>query len=109
MIFTLHTLFIRCDRRTFDADIVALNSTCGFDGHLIIGFIPMFEAQIVVFAVDIDIRMNKLGEKQRLAFFSLEGYHLFDPCPDDTGHFISIEFNHWIGDFNSLLWCCTRS
>lgn len=72
VMLTLHALFIRCDRGTFDADIVALDSMSCFDGHLIVGFITIFQAQIVVLAVHIDVWKHKLEEKQQLAFFSLD-------------------------------------
>ena len=67
---TLHTLFIGGDRCTFDTNIVSLNSVSGFDGHLIIGFVSIFQTQIVILAVDIDVRKDQLENKSEVTMIS---------------------------------------
>jgi hypothetical protein len=46
--------------------------------HLIVGLVAVFDAQIVVFKVDLQIRQNQL---------------FFDEAPDDPGHLVPIEFD----------------
>jgi hypothetical protein len=106
---TFHTLFIGSNRRTLDADAVFLNGMCGFDGDLVIGRITVFQTQIVVLAIDIDVRKDQLDPRRRRSISERQSIeeqtnHFFDPCPDDSRHFVSIQFNDRIVDFDSLLW-----
>ena len=74
----LHTCSIWCNGCTFDSNFVFL---CGIGcvyGYLVIGLISVFQTQIIIFCIQIDIWLQK--------FF-------FDYFPKDSGHFISVHFH----------------
>jgi hypothetical protein len=74
----LDTGFVGRDRRAFYADAILLDRVRRIDGDLVVGRIAGFDAQIIIFQVDIEI-----GQYQAFA----------DPFPDDPGHFVAIEFD----------------
>lgn len=82
-----HAGFIRRDGRALDADVVFLNGFGRFDGDLVIGLVTVFHAEVVVLDINIEVRSDEL---------------LLDECPDDAGHFIAVEFDDWISNFNFL-------
>lgn len=65
---TLNSLFIRSDRCTFNTDVVSLNCMSSFNGYLIIRFVSIFQTQIVIFAIDIDVRKDQLKEKVTVVY-----------------------------------------
>ncbi len=83
-----HTLLIRCNRRTFDTHSNFFNGIGSINGYLVIGGITVFYSQIIIFNIHLYVRENE--------FF-------FDELPDNSCHFITIQFNHGIGYFN---FCC---
>ena len=82
-----HTGFVRSDGSTFNANLILFYRIGCINSHLIIGCIAILNSKIIVFNVDIQKRQNQ--------FFS-------DHFPDDTCHFIPVEFHHGIQYFNFL-------
>jgi hypothetical protein len=77
--------FIRRDRRAFDANTIFFNRFGEIDGDLVIGLITFFNAEILIFKIDIEIRQDQF---------------VFDELPYDTCHFVTVEFNDWCDNFN---------
>ena len=77
--------FVRRDCRAFDAHTKFANGVCGFDCHLVIGLVPIFHAEVVIFQVNIEI-----GQNEPLTY----------PLPNDASHFVAIEFNDRVFDLN---------
>ncbi len=80
-----HPRLVRCNGRAFDRHPVAL---CGFGSinrNLIIGGIAVFNTQIVVFEVNIQIRQDQ---------------PFADEVPDNTGHFIPVHFHNRVFDLD---------
>ena len=80
-----NTLFVRRNRRAFNTGAVFLDRFSGINCDLIISIITGFNAEIVIFQINIEIRVNQL---------------VFDELPDDPCHLISIQLNKWIFDLN---------
>jgi hypothetical protein len=59
----LDTSLIRCNSSTLDANRVLEDSLCRLDGNFIIRCIAMFQAKIIIFDIEIEIREDEL-EKQ---------------------------------------------
>ena len=74
----LNPFLIWCDGGAFNADAVFLDRLGAIDGDLIVGLVPLFNAQIVVFQVNVQIRQYQF---------------LFDKGPNDPCHFIAVEFD----------------
>ncbi len=55
------------------------------DGDLVIGAVTLLDAEIEILQVNIQIGKDQL---------------ILDPLPDDTGHFIAIQFNDGIGNLD---------
>jgi hypothetical protein len=66
---------------TFHSDFVLKDGISCVHSHLIVGLVSVFNAQVIVLKVHIDV-----GKNQSVS----------DPLPDDTGHLISVEFNNSI-------------
>ena len=49
------------------------------DGDLVVGFVALFDGQIIIFQINVEI-----GQDQLLA----------NPLPDDSGHFVPIYLNN---------------
>ena len=71
-------LFIGRDRRALYPDAIFLDRVGRIDGDLVVGLVALFNRQIIVFQIDVEI-----GQNEPLA----------DPLPDDAGHFVAVEFN----------------
>src|SRR6185437_8413956 len=57
----------------------------GVDGDLILGLVAMFDTEIVIEKVDIEIRMYEF---------------VFNQLPDDASHLVAVELDDWIFDLN---------
>jgi hypothetical protein len=88
-----YSCFIRCDGGTFDTDFTLFDCFGSVNGDLIIGLVSVLDTEIKVLDWDINEWSDEL---------------LFDGLPDDSGHFISIEFYDWIFDcdFGVLHFVC---
>lgn len=60
---TFHPLLVGGDGRALDADVVALNGMGGFDGNTIVSRVTILQAQVVVFAVNIDVGKHELEKE----------------------------------------------
>jgi hypothetical protein len=81
----LDSNFIRGDGGAFDANFAVLNGVCGLEGDLVVGVVSVLYGEVEV----------EYGEVE-------EGgdEFLFDVFPDDSGHFVAIEFCDGVGDLN---------
>lgn len=70
--------FVRRDGCAFYADAVLFDGVCSINGDLIVGLIAVFDRQIVIFQIDVEVWMDQL---------------VLDELPDDAGHLIAVEFN----------------
>ena len=69
---------IRCDGGALDTDAVLLDGVRRVDRHPVVGGVAMFDAQVVVVEVDVEVRQQKV---------------VLDGVPDDAGHFVAVDFN----------------
>ncbi|OPZ14260.1 MAG: hypothetical protein BWZ06_01116 [Bacteroidetes bacterium ADurb.BinA261] len=83
----LHPSFIGSDCSTFDPYIISFNGFGCFHGNLIVGGIAIFDTQIIIFDIEIEIWQDQL---------------LFDKCPNDARHFIAIKFYNRVLYFNFI-------
>jgi len=51
----------------------------GFDGDLVVGLVAIFDAEVVILQLDVEVR--------RISFF-------FDELPNDPGHLVAVEVDH---------------
>ena len=70
---------VRCNGRALDADAVFLDCLGGIDRDLVLGSVALFDAEVVIVEVDIQIGVDQL---------------VFDELPHDPGHLIAVEFNN---------------
>ncbi|MCY1300304.1 hypothetical protein D9M70_498650 [compost metagenome] len=77
--------FIRRDRGALDADAVLLDRVGGIDRHLVFGRIAVFDAEVVIFQIDVEVGMDQL---------------VLDELPDDAGHLVAVELDDRIGDLD---------
>ena len=82
---SLHPRLIRRNGGALDTDTILFNGVCGIDGHLVIGFIAVFDTQVVIFNIKIEIRSYQL---------------IFYKLPYNAGHFVPVQFNNRICYFN---------
>ncbi|CAI8207114.1 MAG: Uncharacterised protein [SAR116 cluster bacterium] len=75
----LYTLFIRCDGGAFDTHAIFLDGICGIDGDLVIRLVAFFDAEIIIFQINIEI-----GEDQLV----------LDLFPDNAGHLVAVNFDN---------------
>ncbi len=80
-----HPLLVGGDRRAFHANAILFDRIRGIDGDLIIRLVALFNAEIIVFQIDIKIGQDQFG---------------LDKVPDDPGHFIAIKFYNRFSDLN---------
>ena len=73
---------VRCDRRAFHADAVALDRLGRIDRHLIVGGVAVLDAEIVIVEVEIEVGVDEL---------------VLDLRPDDPGHLVAVELDDRIG------------
>src|SRR6202044_3679210 len=76
---------LRGDGRAFDADTHRLDRLCGVDRDLVVGRVAVFDREIVVLEVDVQIGMNELVANQ---------------LPDDARHLVAIELDNRIRDLD---------
>ena len=73
-----HPRLVRGDRGAFHADAILLDGIRGIDGDLVIGLVTVFDTEIIVFEVDVEVGENEL---------------LLDESPDDACHLVAIQFD----------------
>ena len=81
----LNTCFIRRDRGAFDANAVFVDRVGGINRDLVICCVTILDREIIIFQVDIEIGMDQL---------------VTNVMPDNPGHFIAIEFDNGVCDFD---------
>ena len=77
--------FVGGDGGALHAHAVLQDGVGRIDGDLITRFVAVFDAQVVVIELDIEIR---------------EDQAIFDEGPDDAGHFVAVEVDNRGYDFN---------
>jgi hypothetical protein len=73
--------FIGCDGRALDANPILPDGIGGIYGHLIVGGIAVFHAEVIIFYVEVQVGKDEF---------------VFDEFPDDAGHFVAIQFHYGI-------------
>lgn len=81
----LHTLLVRRDGGALDTNTVLLDGLSGLDRDAIIGLVAVLEPQVVVLEVNVQVRVDELR---------------LDIVPDDAGHFVAIELDDGVLDFD---------
>ena len=71
-------LLVRRDCRAFDADAVFLDRVGRIDGNLVVRLVSMFDTEIEIFEVDVEIGVDQL---------------FLDELPDNAGHLVAVEFD----------------
>mmetsp|Transcript_55412 Transcript_55412/g.140131 ORF Transcript_55412/g.140131 Transcript_55412/m.140131 type:complete len:568 (-) Transcript_55412:313-2016(-) len=82
-----HPARVRRDSRAFDAHVVPLDGFGSIGRHLIIGFIPVRDAQVVV--VDVHV------EEREYQFF-------LDHLPQNASHLVTVQFDNCTVDFDLI-------
>ena len=77
--------FIGGDGGALDADRVLLDSLGGIEGDLVVGLVAVFEAEVVVLEVDVEVGVDEL---------------VLDVLPDDAGHFVAVELDDGVLDLD---------
>ncbi len=80
-----HPCFVRCDGRAFDANGIFLDGFCCVEGDLVVGLVSVWQAEIVVFKVDVEVGLDEF---------------VFDVFPDDACHLIPVELDDGVLDFD---------
>ena len=75
----LNPFFVWGDCRAFHADAIFLDRIGAVDGDLVISLVTLFDAQIVIFQINIQIGVDQL---------------VFNFLPDDARHFIAINLDN---------------
>jgi hypothetical protein len=83
----LNTSLIWGNGGTLHSDGVLFDSLSGIEGDLVVCLITVFEAEIVVLEVDIEVWVDEL---------------VLDVLPDDAGHLVAIELDDWVLDLDLL-------
>ena len=73
-----YSVLVRCDGRALHAHAIFGDGVGRVDGDLVVGFVALFDAEIVIMQVDVEI-----GLDQALA----------DPFPDNPRHFVAVDFD----------------
>ena len=81
----LDARLVRGDGGAFDADMFALDGLRRVDGHLIVGGVAVFDAQIVIIQIHVEVRQDQT---------------VLDVFPDDTGHLVAVEFDDFAFDLD---------
>ena len=89
----LDTRLVRRDGGALHADMLTLDGLRRVDGHLIVGSIAVFDAEIVIFEIHVEVRKDQA---------------ILDVFPDDAGHFVAVEFDDLAFDldFGHVLFSC---
>jgi hypothetical protein len=98
----LDPLLIGRDGRALDADRVLLDRLGGIDGDLVVGLVAVFQAEIVVLEVDVEVGMDELGMLAHSTAWCLLPYLVLDDLPDDPGHLIAVKLHHRVLDLDLL-------
>ena len=80
-----YTGFIWCDCCAFHANTVLQNGMCRVNRYLIVRCVTIFDAQVVVLKIDVEIRQDE---------------SVLNELPHDASHFVAIEFDDWVYDFD---------
>ncbi len=83
----LDAVFVGRDRRALDADAVLLDGVGGVDRDLVVGGVAVFDGEVVIVDVEVEIRMDQL---------------ILDELPDDASHLVAVEIGDGIGDLDLL-------
>lgn len=76
---------IRSDGSAFDTDLALSDGVSSIDGDLIVSGVSVLNTEVKVFDVEIKEGVDEL---------------VLDGLPNDSGHFIAIEFGNWVFDFD---------
>src|SRR3984885_1433376 len=76
---------VRGNGRAFDADAGGLDRMRRVDRDLVVGRVAVFDREIVILEIDVQIGMDKLVANQ---------------LPDDARHFVAIELDNRIRDLD---------
>ena len=79
--------FVGGDGSTLNADLAVLDSFSSIEGHLVVSFISVLDAEIEVLDVEVKEGMDEL---------------ILDLLPEDSGHFVTVEFSNGVVNFNFL-------
>ena len=74
----LHPRFVGRDGRAFDADAMLLDCLGRLDGDPVVGLVALFDAQIVIEQLDVEIGLDQPFP---------------NPLPDDSSHFVAVELD----------------
>ena len=74
----LDPVFVRGNGGAFDADTVFLDRLGRVDGDLVVGAVALFDPEIIILQVDIEIGQDQL---------------VLDELPDNAGHLIAVELD----------------
>ena len=61
----LDSSFVRSDSSTFNTNFAGFDGFCGVDGYLVISRITVFDAQVVVLDVEVQVGEDELYDKLR--------------------------------------------
>lgn len=61
----LDSSFVRSDSSTFDTNFAGFDGRCSVDGYLVISSITVFDAQVVVLDVEVQVREDELYDMLR--------------------------------------------
>ena len=81
----LNTISIGSNCCTFDSHLVFQDSFSAVNRDLIFCLVTVCDTQVVVLLLDINVWVDVL---------------VFDPIPDNAGHFVSINVNDWLSNMD---------
>ena len=84
-IILIHTCCIRSDCCTFYGNFVFLCCECGINCYLVICLVSVFQAEIIIFCLEINIWLKKI---------------ILDHLPENSCHLISIHLYQWCCHLN---------
>ena len=73
-----HSCCVGCNGSALYSHTVFLGGFCAVQGHLVTGFIPVNQSQVVVIHIQIHIGRDE---------------NILDPLPQDPGHFVPVHFD----------------
>ena len=84
-IILIHTCCIRSDCCTLYCDFVFLCCKCGINCYLVICLVSVFQAEIIIFCLEINIWLKKI---------------ILDHLPENSCHLISVHLYKWCCHLN---------
>ena len=103
----LDTLLIWGDGRALDTDRVLLDSLGGIECYLVVGLVTVFQTEIVVLEVNVEVGVDELAYSVSLVpadlfmfFYWCWAYLVLDGLPDDPSHLISVKFHDGVLDLD---------